>query len=201
MKKMVSLYCLLISFSGFSQNEKNSSIDFFNTFQMTLGFSNLAPNNSMMGDAHKVAFPSLQGRLAIISYQRFTVGAHLGFQRMMVKNNNYFGYFEKTTVLTPGLYASFYQPINEQSILEPYISYDKSQYTSNGFGKELNSESNGLGLGVDYLHKIGTNAYFTFGMKYSIHKMQTDTAPNWEKYMNNYQFLTAKIGITFSKNR
>ena len=155
----------------------------------------------MMGDAHSVAFPSFNARLGIFSYSRFTVGFHLGLHRMNVKENDYFGHFERTMVFTPGLYASYYQPISSESLIEPYISYDDSEYTTKGYGKELESESDGLGLGIDYQHKIGSRAYVTFGLKYSFNKMRTETHPNWEKYINNYNFMSAKIGFTFSKNR
>lgn len=201
MKKIIVLICVLVSLSSYSQNEKKSNVDFVNTFQFSLGFSNLAPNKSMMGDAHSEAFPSFNARLGIFSYNRFTIGIHVGLHRMSVKNNDYFGHFERTTVFTPGFYASYYQPLSSESILEPYISYDNSQYTTKGNGKELDSESDGLGLGLDYQHKIGNRAYVTFGLKYSFNKMRTETHPNWEKYMNNYNFMSAKIGFTFSKNR
>lgn len=201
MKKIIVLICVLVSLSSYSQNEKKSNVDFVNTFQFSLGFLNLAPNKSMMGDAHSEAFPSFNSRLGIFSYNRFTIGIHVGLHRMSVKNNDYFGHFERTTVFTPGFYASYYQPLSSESILEPYISYDNSQYTTKGNGKELDSESDGLGLGLDYQHKIGNRAYVTFGLKYSFNKMRTETHPNWEKYMNNYNFMSAKIGFTFSKNR
>lgn len=201
MKKIITLLFVLVGITSHSQNEKKSNIDFVNTFQFTLGFSNLAPNESMMGDAHEEAFPYLAGRLGIFSYNRFTIGIHAGLSRMTVKSNDYFGHFEKTTVFTPGFYLSYYQPITSESLFEPYISYDNSQYTSKGYGKELDSESDGLGLGIDYQHKISNRAYVTFGLKYSFNKMRTETHPNWEKYMNNYNFMSAKIGFTFSKNR
>ncbi len=201
MKKIIVLIYVLVSLSSYSQNEKKSNVDFVNTFQFSLGFSNLAPNKSMMGDAHSEAFPSFNARLGIFSYNRFTIGIHAGLHRMSVKNNDYFGHFERTTVFTPGFYASYYQPLSSESILEPHISYDNSQYTTKGYGKELDSESDGLGLGLDYQHKIGNRAYVTFGLKYSFNKMRTETHPNWEKYMNNYNFMSAKIGFTFSKNR
>ena len=193
--------CVFISLSSYSQDEKKSKVDFVDTFQFALGVSNVAPNESMMGEAHSPAFPSFGARLGIFSYSRFTLGLHVGLHRMSVKENDYFGHFERTIVFTPGLYASYYQPLSSESLLEPYISYDDSQYTTKGYGKELNSKSDGLGIGIDYQHKIGGRTYFTFGLKYSINKMRTETHPNWEKYINNYNFLTAKIGFTFSKNR
>lgn len=201
MKKIIFLAVFINTILSNAQEVEKSKFDFVNTFQFTLGFSNLAPNKSMMGDAHSEAFPSFSARLGIFSYSRFTVGFHLGLHRMSVKENNYFGHFERTTVVTPGLYASYYQPISSESLIEPYISYDDSQYTTKGYGKELESESDGLGLGIDYQHKVGSRAYVTFGLKYSFNKMRTETNPNWEKYMNNYNFLSAKIGFTFSKNR
>ena len=201
MKKIIVLMCILVSLSSYSQDEKKSKVGFVDTFQFTFGFSNLAANKSMMGDAHSAAFPSFNARLGIFSYSRFTVGFHLGLHRMNVKENDYFGHFERTIVFTPGLYASYYQPISSESLIEPYISYDDSEYTTKGYGKELESESDGLGLGIDYQHKVGSRAYVTFGLKYSINKMRTETHPNWEKYMNNYNFMSAKIGFTFSKNR
>ncbi|RRA96437.1 hypothetical protein [Paenimyroides viscosum] len=201
MKKIFVLMCVLVSLSSYSQEEKKSNIDFVNTFQFTLGFSNLAPNESMMGDAHSEAFPAIGARLGIFSYNRFTIGLHLNLHRMDVKSNDFFGHFEKTTVFTPGFYLSYYQPITEESLIEPYLSYDNSQYTTKGYGKELNAESDGLGLGLDYQHKIGNRAYVTFGLKYTFNKMRTETHPNWEKYINNYNYMTAKIGFTFSKNR
>lgn len=201
MRKIITLLLAIISITSYSQNENNSKFDFVNTFQFTLGFSNLAPNKSMMGDSHTEAFPSFTARLGIFSYSRFTIGIHAGLYRMSVKNNDYFGHFEKTTVFTPGFYLSYFQPVSANSLFEPYISYDNSQYTTNGYGKELESQSDGLGLGIDYQHNIGSRAYITFGLKYSINKMRTETNPNWEKYMNNYNFLSAKVGFTFSKNR
>lgn len=201
MKKVITLFFLVLSVCSYSQDEKNSNIDFVNTFQVTLGFSNLAPNKSMMGDAHQEAFPAINLRLGIFSYKRLTFGIHAGVHRMGVKENQYFGQFEKTTVFSPGLYASYYQPISSDGLFEPYISYDYAEYYTRGYGKKLNADSNGLGLGLDYQHKLGKSAYVTFGLKYSLNKMKTQTNPNWEKYLNNYNFLTAKLGFTFSKNR
>lgn len=204
MQKAILLLFALIGFAGKAQTENsksNQNISFVNTFQFTIGFSNLSPNKSMMGDAHEEAFPSITARLGIFSYNRFTIGIHAALHRMSVKNNQYFGEFEKTTVFTPGFYLSYYQPITSESLFEPYISYDNSDYTAKGYEKELNSKSDGLGLGLDYQHKIGSKAYVTFGLKYSINKMRTNTHPDWEKYINNYNFLSAKVGFTFSKDR
>ena len=202
MKKIIVLMCVFVSLLSYSQDDKKPKVDFVDTFQFTFGFSNLAANKSMMGDAHSEAFPLVTARLGIFSYSRFTAGIHAAIHRMKTKNNNYFGYFHRTTAFTPGFYLSYYQPINSNSLIEPYISYDYTKYTSTGYGsKELDFESDGLGLGIDYQHKVGSRAYVTFGLKYSFNKMRTETNPNWEKYMNNYNFLSAKIGFTFSKNR
>ena len=202
MKKIIVLMCVLLSLSSYSQDEKKSKVDFVDTFQFTFGFSNLTPNKSMVGDAHSEAFPLIAARLGIFSYSRFTAGIHASLHRMETKNNNYFGFFHRTTAFTPGFYLSYYQPITAESLIEPNVSYDYTKYTSTGYGsKELDFESDGLGLGIDYQHKIGGRAYLTLGLKYSINKMRTETHPNWEKYMNNYNFMSAKIGFTFSKNR
>ncbi len=202
MKKIIVLLCVFASLAGYSQEKKKSKVDFVNTFQFTIGFSNLTPNKSMMGDAHSEAFPSISAHLGIFSYSRFTAGIHASLHRMEVKNNNYFGFFHRTTAFIPGFYLSYYQPITTESLIEPNISYDYTKYTSTGYGeKELDFESDGLGLGIDYQHKIGNRAYVTFGLKYSVNKMRTETHPNWEKYINNYNYMSAKIGFTFSKNR
>lgn len=202
MNKLTKLFLLLASFTGFSQEQDTSkAISFANSFQFTLGFSNLAANKSMMGDAHQEAFPAISARLGIFSYNRFTLGIHAGVFRMSVKETPYFGQFERTTVFNPGFYASYYHPISTQGLFEPYFSYDYAEYFTKGYGKELDSDSNGLGFGLDYQHKISTSAYVTFGVKYTWNKMSTQTNPNWEKYINNYQYLSAKLGFTFSKNR
>lgn len=202
MKKIIVLMCVLVSLSSYSQDEKKSKVDFVDTFQFTFGFSNLAPNKSMMGDSHSEAFPLIAARLGIFSYSRFTAGIYASLHRMETKNNNYFGFFHRTTAFTPGFYLSYYQPITAESLIEPYVSYDYTKYTSTGYGnKELDFEGDGLGLGIDYQHKIGGRAYLTLGLKYSFNKMRTETNANWEKYMNNYNFMSARIGFTFSKNR
>lgn len=203
MKKITLLIVLLTTFISNAQEETNNSkVNFVNTFQFTFGFSNLIPNESMMGESHKSAFPSFSARLGIFSYDKFTVGIHAGLYRMEVKDNQYYGFFNKTTAFVPGFYLSYFQPISNESILEPYLTYDYTKYTSTGYNdKELDSESDGLGLGIDYQHKIGGRAYITLGLKYSFNKMRTETNENWEKYINNYNYMSAKIGFTFSKNR
>src|SRR5690606_16597888 len=107
MKKIIVLMCVLVWLSGYSQDEKKSKVGFVDTFQFTFGFSNLASNKSMMGDAHNVAFPLVTARLGIFSYCRFTAGIHAAVHRMETKNNNYFGFFHKTTAFTPGFYLSY----------------------------------------------------------------------------------------------
>lgn len=204
MQKIIFFLFASITFASNAQTEHKESahnISFVNTFQFTIGFSNLIPNKSMMGEAHSEAFPSITARLGVFSYNRFTIGLNAGFHNMGVKNMQYFGYFDNTSVITLGPYMSYYQTLTANSLFEPYISYDYAKYTSKYLDKELDFESDGLGLGIDYQHKIGNRAYVTFGLKYSFNKMRTETHPNWEKYMNNYNFMSAKIGFTFSKNR
>ena len=201
MKKITLLILLLTTFLSNAQEETNSKIGFVSSFQFTIGFSNLATNKSMMGEAHQSAFPEFTGRLSVFNYSKFYIGLHSSVHSMSVKNTKYYGNFDSTNALTIGPFISFYQPITENSLLEPYISYDYTNYYSNYDDKKLHSESDGLGLGLDFQHKIGNRAYVTFGLKYSINKMRTTTHPDWEKYMNNYNFLSAKIGFTFSKDR
>lgn len=203
MKKITLFLLSLVAVSVNGQNEpkKTENISFVNTFQFTIGFTNLAPNKSMMGDAHQEAFPLITGRLGVFNYSRWGLGLHASVHRMRVKDIQYFGNFNKTTAFTIGPYLSYYQPISSESLLEPYISYDYTDYNSSGYDKELSSESDGLGLGLDYEHKISTKTYITLGLKYNINKMRTLTNPEWEKYIINYNFLTAKIGFTFSNNR
>src|SRR5690606_15116877 len=75
MKKKLLLLVLLGVLKANAQTE-NSDVSFVNDFQFTIGVTNVAPNKSMMGDAHKTAFPSFTGRLGIFSYKRFTLGLH-----------------------------------------------------------------------------------------------------------------------------
>lgn len=201
MKKISLLAILLTSPLSYSQENQTPDIGFARNFQFTVGFSNLATNKSMMGEAHDAAFPSITGRLGIFHYNKFTLGLNASLHGMDVKNTQYYGHFDYTQAMSIGPYASYYQPITESSLLEPYISYDYVNYYSNYDDKKLHSESDGLGLGIDYQYKITGMAYVTFGLKYSFNKMRTVTHPNWEKYMNNYNFLSAKVGFTFSKNR
>jgi len=201
MKKIIFFVLFISNFTCNAQENTNPNISFAKSFQFTFGFANLATNKSMMGEAHNVAFPSVTGRLGIFHYNKFSVGLHASVHSMDVKNTQYYGYFEDTQALAIGPYISYYQPISEKSLLEPYISYDYVNYYSNYDDKKLHSESDGLGLGIDYQYKIVGMAYVTFGLKYSFNKMRTETHPNWEKYMNNYNFMSAKIGFTFSKNR
>ena len=200
MKKKLLLLMLLGVVKANAQTE-NSDVSFVNDFQFTFGFSNIAPNKSMMGDAHQETFPYFTGRLGIFSYNRFTVGLHAEVQSMHVKSNSYFGAFDYTNVFTIGPYVSYFQPVSANGLFEPYISYDYANYTSRGDDKKLTFDSDGLGLGIDYEHKIGGKAYVTFGVKYSIHKLRSQTNPAWEKYLNNYNFLSFKVGFTFAKNR
>lgn len=201
MKKITLLLVLLTTYLSNAQEDNTTKVDFVSSFQFTFGFSNLAPNKSMMGEAHESAFPTFTARLSIFNYSRFNIGLHTDLHFMSVKNTKYYGNFDSTDAITIGPFVSYYQPISENSLLEPYISYDYTNYYSNYDRKKLHSESDGLGLGIDYQHKIGGRAYVTFGLKYSFNKMRTETHPNWEKYMNNYNFMSAKIGFTFSKNR
>lgn len=203
MKNVILSICALCSITSNAQNEPNTQtyISFADTFQFTFGFANLAANESMMGDAHQEAFPLITGRLGIFNYNRFSLGLHGSVHRMSIKDIQYFGNFSKTTAYTIGPYLSYYIPVSAEGLIEPYVSYDYTDYTSKGFGKKLDSESDGLGLGIDYQHKVGGKAYMTIGLKYHMNTMRTSTHPNWEKYMNNYNYLSAKVGFTFSNNR
>ena len=201
MKKIIFLAVFINTILLNAQEVEKSKFDFVNTFQFTLGFSNLAPNKSMMGEAHESAFPLVTGRLGVFHYNKLSLGLNASVHSMDVKKTQYYGYFDYTQAITIGPYISYYQPLSKKSLIEPYVSYDYVNYYSNYNDKKLHSESDGLGLGIDYQHKVGNRAYVTFGLKYSFNKMRTETNPNWEKYMNNYNFLSAKIGFTFSKNR
>jgi len=201
MRKIILIALLLTANLCNAQEEDNSKIGFVSSFQFTIGFSNLAANKSMMGEAHESAFPSFTSRLSVFNYSKFYIGFHGSLHVMQLKSTKYYGNFDSTDVVTIGPFISFYQPITEKSLLEPYLSYDYTNYYSNHDDKKLHSESDGLGLGIDYQHKIGGRAYITLGLKYSINKMRTETHPNWEKYINNYNFMSAKVGFTFSKNR
>lgn len=201
MKKIAFLILLFSVFKGNSQENSNENISWAKSFQFTIGFSNLAPNKSMMGEAHESAFPLVTGRLGVFHYNKLSLGLNASVHSMDVKKTQYYGYFDYTQAITIGPYISYYQPLSKKSLIEPYVSYDYVNYYSNYNDKKLHSESDGLGLGIDYQYKIGGMPYITFGLKYSINKMRTETNPNWEKYMNNYNFLSAKIGFTFSKNR
>lgn len=201
MKKAIILTLLFNAINLSAQETKSNYIGFVDSFQFTFGFTNLVSNHSMMGEAHKASFPLFTARLGIFQINKLSVGLHASLHSMEVRNTNYYGYFTNTNAGTIGPYLSYYQEISESSLLEPYISYDFVHYKSNYEDKKLKSESDGLGLGIDYQHKISRKAYVTFGLKYSFNKMRTETHRNWEKYMNNYNFMTAKIGFTFSRNR
>ena len=201
MKKITLLLVLLTTYLSNAQEDNTTKVGFVSSFQFTFGFANLAPNKSMMGEAHESAFPLVTGRLGVFHYNKLSLGLNASVHSMDVKKTQYYGYFDYTQAITIGPYISYYQPLSKKSLIEPYVSYDYVNYYSNYNDKKLHSESDGLGLGIDYQYKIGGMPYITFGLKYSINKMRTETNPNWEKYMNNYNFMSAKIGFTFSKNR
>lgn len=203
MKKVIIALSFIVSLGSNAQNEPTNqkNISFANTFQFSLGFANLAANESMMGDAHQEAFPLITGSLGVFNYNRFSLGLHTSFHKMNVKDIQYYGNFSRTTAFTIGPYLSYYAPVSAEALVEPYISYDYTEYAGKGFGKELNSVSDGLGLGIDYKHKIGNTSYITLGVKYHINQMRTTTHPDWVQYMNKYNFLSAKVGFNFSNNR
>lgn len=201
MKKFGLLFALFCSFTTFAQNTPEENVWFAKDFQVGLGLSNLMPNESMMGDAHKMAKPVIYARLGIFHYKQFTLGLHGNASTMNVKNTQYYGDFNRTNFYTLGPYLSYFQPVSSTIILEPYLSYDGTEYRSKYNDKKLSYSSDALGIGLDFEYKIDTNAYFIFGLKYSISKLNTNTNPNWEKYLNNYNFLSAKIGFAFAKHR
>lgn len=201
MKKLSLLFTFLGSTVTFAQQAPKSEIWFAKDFQVALGFSNLLPNESMMGDTHRVAFPVIYARLGIFHFNQFTLGLHANAGGMKVKDSQYYGAFDNTSFYTIGPYVSFSQPISATTLLEPYISYDYSDYRSKYDSKKLTYQSDGLGLGMDYEFNASGNAFFTIGLKYSINKLRTTTNPNWEKYLNNHNFMSVKLGFTFAKNR
>ena len=201
MKKLFLSITLFSSAFVFSQESAKNEVWFVKGFQVGLGVSNLLPNKSMMGEAHRTAVPVIYARLGVFHINQFTVGLHGNMGGMEVDNSQYYGDFDKTSFYTIGPYVSYFQPISESSLLEPYISYDYTDFRAKYQSKKLKYDSNGLGLGLDYEYKISNGSYFMFGLKYSITKLKTETNRNWEDYLNKYNFVSAKIGFTFAKNR
>lgn len=199
MKKSIIIFGLLFSVAGHAQ--ESGKIWFVKDFQVGIGFSNLAPNNGMMGDAHRKSFPEINARVGVFHYDRFTVGMFGSIRNMKVKDRQYYGNFETTTVRSIGPYVSYFQPISSSSLLEPYISYDYAYYNANFDRKKLSFESDGFGMGLDFEHKISEKGYFVVGIKYSLNKLRSETNPNWEKYLNNYNYFSVKMGFTFASNR
>lgn len=199
MKKLIVIFGLFFSVAVNAQDSEK--IWFVKDFQVSIGFSNLAPNEGMMGDAHRKSFPEVTARIGIFHYNHFSVGMFGNVRNMKVKNRQYYGDFEKTTVRSIGPYVSYFQPISSKSLLEPYISYDYAYYNANFDRKKLSFESDGFGMGIDFEHKVSEKGYFVMGVKYTINKLRSETNPQWEKYLNNYNFFSVKMGFTFASNR
>jgi len=200
MKKLILLTTFLYSSLSFAQNIKKE-LWFGQDFELGGGFTNLMPNESMMGDAHQSGQLSAFAKIGIVHYKQFSLGLHGSLSRMRVKAPQYYGLFKRTNFYTVGPYVSFYQPIADDMILEPYISYDYSEYTGTSGRKELRFDGDGLGIGLDFEYHTGNNMFVLFGLKYTISKLRATTNPNWEKYLNNYNFLSAKIAFKFAKYR
>lgn len=199
MRKIILFATFLYSSILFAQTEKE--IWFMQDFQISMGFSNLMPNKSMMGDAHATALPVVYGRLGVFHFNQFSIGLHANVARMDVKDTQYYGDFDKTTYFTFGPYISFFQPASSDIALQPYLSYDYSEYSTKFRYKRLDYSSNGLGIGMDFHYKAGEHSFFTFGLKYNINTLDTQAHPNWDKYLNNHHYFSAKIGFNFAKNR
>jgi|SRR5690606_33415201 len=200
MKKLLLLTTLLCS-SLMSAQDQKKELWFGQDFEIGSGISNLIPNESMMGDAHRSAPFAFFAKIGIAHYKKFTLGIHGNASKMRVKNPQYYGLFKRTSYFSIGPYASFYQPIAENFVLEPYISYDYTEYTGKSGGKKLRYDADGLGIGVDFAVHTGNNFFVLFGLKYSISKLRANTHPDWEKYLNNYNYFSAKIAFKFAKYR
>jgi len=200
MKKLLLPIALLCSSLIFAQNKKKE-LWFGHDFEIGAGITNLIPNESMMGDAHRSAPFAAFAKAGIAHYKKFTLGIHIEASRMQVKNPQYYGLFKRTRRFTVGPYVSYYQPISDKYVLEPYISYDYSEFAGKSGGKEVSYDSDGLGIGVDFEVHTGNNFFVLFGLKYNISKLRANTHPDWEKYLNNYNFFSAKIAFKFAKYR
>ena len=200
MKKLLLSIALLCSSLIFAQNKKKE-LWFGQDFEIGAGIPNLIPNKSMMGDAHRSSQVTFFTKIGIAHYKKFNLGIHGNFGRMQVKDPQYYGLFNRTSYFSIGPYVSYYQPISNNFVLEPYLSYDYTEYTGESGGKKLRYDADGLGIGVDFEVHTGNNFFVLFGLKYNISKLRANTHPDWEKYLNNYNFFSAKIAFKFAKYR
>lgn len=200
MKNKIILATLLYTSIATAQDDKKK-IWFGQDFELGGGIINVAANESMMGDAHTAAPLSLFLKAGIFHYQQFTIGIHANISGMRVKDPQYYGVFERTNTFTIGPYVSYFQPISEELALEPYLSYDYTEYTAKSGRKELNFNADGLGIGLDLQYKAADNFFVLFGLKYTISTLDAKTHPDWQKYLHNYNFLSAKIAFKFAKYR
>lgn len=198
---LTTLLFVYASVSHAQETTPQKDIWFGNDFQIALGVNNILPNNSMMGDAHKLGFPKISMRIGIFHAHQWTLGITGSLNQSKVKDPQFFGDFDETIYREIGPYVSYYKSITENDALEAYASYDYVHYTATGNDKKMTFESNGLGLALDWHNKISNRAYMTIGFKYSINKLNTKTHPNWEKYLNNYNYASVKVGFTFAKYR
>src|SRR5690554_3050787 len=199
MKKLLLITSLFYTSLVVAQQEKKDVL-FFKEFEIGLKAINLTTNKSMMGDAHQIGH-SLFAKLGIVHYKSFSLGIHGNISGMQVKDTQYYGVFDKTSFNTIGVYAGYFYPMSDNIYLEPHLSYNASKYTAKDSYKELNYGSQGLGIGLDFQYRVNNGLFLSLGLQYTINKLDTTTHQNWQKYLNNYNFLSAKIAFKFAKYR
>lgn len=200
MKKVIPFLAILCSLSMNAQYQTPRVFWVFNDFQVAIGATNLLPNKSMLGDAHATGI-ALDMRLGVFHYRQLSLGVQSGWSNMRVNDNKYYGNFDNTRTLKIGPYVSYFLPINSENILEPFATYEFSDYKARYASNQLDFEGSGLGLGVDFQHKIGNITYLTLGIKYTMNTINAETHPKWENYLNKHDFISMKIGFTFAKYR
>lgn len=200
MKKTFLLISILFHSFTYSQEKMESNIAFFKDYQIGVSATNLLSNESMMGNSHNIGH-NLHFKLGVLHIHHFTLGVQVGYGGMKVGDTTFYGDFYYTKTKNIGPYVSMYIPLSNDNELEPYISYEYLDYKTKYRSKQMDFESNGLGLGIDYNFKFGEISYLTFGLKYSMQTMNTQTNYEWEAFMNKHNFVSAKIAVTFAKYR
>lgn len=198
MKKLLLLSAMIVSQVLSAQTERKVWV--FTDFEIGLHATSLLRNNSMMGDALKPGY-QIHYKMGMLHINQFTLGAQLAIGGNRINDHQYFGNFDYVSSVQISPYVSLYIPIENENNIEPYISYDYTEFTAKKYRNSMNFESNGLGLGIDYNYKIANITYLTFGLKYTLNTLNTETHPQWESYLNKQNFLSAKFAISFTKYR
>ena len=200
MKRIVLACGLFVHTMTIAQINTEKNVWLVNDYQIGVSATNVLHNESMMGTTHNTGY-HVHFKLGAIHVRQFTLGLQLGYGGMRVGNSEFYGDFDYTKTQSVSPYVSMYIPLKNENQLEPYISYEYIDYKSKHLSKEMDFDSNGLSLGLDFNYKFGTISYLTFGLKYSMQTMNIQTHPEWETFMNKHNYISAKIAVTFAKYR